>query len=704
MASASGIVPPTANALAPLPVRRVARFGAFEFDAGAQELRKHGLRLKLQGKPMQLLAALIATPGEVLSREELQRRLWSADTFVDFENGLNTAAKRLRAALSDSADQPVYVETVARTGYRFIAPVVWQEDRPASVVTAPSNELPDSNWRQRRMAIIAAVAAGSIALAMVSWRSLAPRAADAQPAFRQVTFQRGPVFNARFAPDGQSIIYSAQWDTAPRQLYLNNGVSPEARPLGLPGSLFSVSRGGELALYRHNGTMPIAGGDLLRVAMNGGAPSLVEKGVMSADWAPDGTQLAITRAAGGRNTLEYPPGRVLYSTPGWLSGVRFSPSGDRLAFVDHPVRHDDGGKLFMVDAAGHSTALTPHWTVLTGLAWRPDGSEVWFSGAQGKEISSLWAASRTRGLRQLGRFPGVIRLRDVSPTGAVLLGRESLRLESVANFAGQPAGPRDVSWLDWSRAVDVSSDGRVLLDESGEAVGGQGTVYLFDAARGTQKLGEGWAQSLSPDGRQALILSTANRKDLRVVSLTSGGEPVRSLPSVPDMDYQWARFYPDGRSLLALGSLRGQPLRLYRIPPEPAAAPVPLSPPGMIRHTAISPDGAQVAYLSAEGTLVLTPSGRVLASDQPLAPLRWTMDGRKIYVQHLSATAVLPARVSLIDVGPGPVRLQAWREFTPRDPVGVDQLTRILISPDERATVFTVRRILSELFVAQGLR
>src|SRR5712675_54226 len=112
--------------------RRVALFGAFEFDLATGELRKHGLRIKLKGQPIDVLTMLIEHAGEVVTREELQKRLWASDTYVDFEHSLNAAIKRLRAALGDSADAPRFVETLARQGYRFIAPVVTQ-----SVATQP---------------------------------------------------------------------------------------------------------------------------------------------------------------------------------------------------------------------------------------------------------------------------------------------------------------------------------------------------------------------------------------------------------------------------------------------------------------------------------------------------------------------------------------------------------------------------------------
>src|ERR1700687_109991 len=116
--------------------RRVVRFAAFEFDLGTGELRKHGLRIKLNGQPVDVLTMLIEHAGEVVTREELQKRLWAADTYVDFEHSLNAAIKRLRAALGDSADAPRFVETLARQGYRFIARVVTQpvESQPPSDV------------------------------------------------------------------------------------------------------------------------------------------------------------------------------------------------------------------------------------------------------------------------------------------------------------------------------------------------------------------------------------------------------------------------------------------------------------------------------------------------------------------------------------------------------------------------------------------
>ena len=132
--------------------RRIVRFGVFEFDQRAGELRKHGLRIKLQGQPVNVLVILLERPGEVVTRDELQKRLWSADTYVDFEHSLNAAVKRLRAALGDSAEAPRFVETLPRRGYRFIAPL----SQPAARV--PQAAAQDQKPAGRRIFVLAAAA------------------------------------------------------------------------------------------------------------------------------------------------------------------------------------------------------------------------------------------------------------------------------------------------------------------------------------------------------------------------------------------------------------------------------------------------------------------------------------------------------------------------------------------------------------------
>ena len=165
--------------VAPARTRRM-RFGAFEVDLRACEVYKHGIRLKLQDQPFQVLSLLLEHPGDVVTREDLRQKLWRSDTFVDFDTGLNSAVKKLRDALSDSADEPRYIETLPRRGYRFIAQVE-NGDVPASAVVenaapVPSSQPASAPRNRRRFAIFAGVAALLIVVAAVAaWRAFVAR-------------------------------------------------------------------------------------------------------------------------------------------------------------------------------------------------------------------------------------------------------------------------------------------------------------------------------------------------------------------------------------------------------------------------------------------------------------------------------------------------------------------------------------------------
>src|SRR5262249_18345873 len=174
----------------------LVQFGSFELNRSAGELRKQGIRIRLQPKPLQILCALLEKPGETVTRDELKSRLWPNDTFVDFESGLNTAVNRLRIALGDSAENPRYIQTEARSGYRLIAPT--QPRVEAAAAAAPLPNAPEDRTERRRLArrlLIAAFAVSVIALAAgVRFRLPAPPVS-----FRQITFRRGQVSGARFA-------------------------------------------------------------------------------------------------------------------------------------------------------------------------------------------------------------------------------------------------------------------------------------------------------------------------------------------------------------------------------------------------------------------------------------------------------------------------------------------------------------------------
>jgi WD40 repeat protein len=517
--------------------------------------------------------------------------------------------------------------------------------------------------------------------------------------FRQLTFRRGQVGGARFAPDGQGVLYSATWGNEPRRLFVTYPASPESRALGFDDlGLMSVSRSGELALTSSDGTLPIAGSTLSRVPMNGGAPLPIERNVMSADWLPEGNRLAIARAVDGVNQLEFPVGTPIERTPGWIGNIRVSSDGASLAFVEHPVRNDTLGTVKLAERGREVRTLTGEWTNIGGLAWHPSGNEIWFTASRGGGPKSLWAVTISGQLRPVLQTAGTMTLRDIAPDGRALLSRETEELEMAAVIAGEST-QRNLSWLDWSRVADVSADGRLILfDESGVAVTGGNVSYVRRMDdNSTMRLGAGVAMALSPDGKFALVQDAHDRSRLRLLPL-DGRAAVDLAPA--GLEYQWVRYFPDGRRLLALANEQGHPLRLYVQPLN--GKPYPITPPAVARNVAIAPDGIEVAVFSANTGLMMYPTseegqGRPVKTTGSWAPLLWA-DSDVLYVQQIGAYTQIPTRIARLHLQDG--RLEPWKEVAPIDALGVNAITKVMLSGDARTAVFNYRRVLSELFVA----
>ena len=673
------------------PYATVVQFGPFELNLKTGELRRQGIKVKLQPRPLHVLRALLRTPGDVVTREELRREVWPDETFVDFESGLNSAVNRLRVALGDSAEHPRYIETLSRSGYRFVGSL----NAPA----IPPSRAKTEHFSSTRIWIAIAVACISITVGGAALVLRQPRTSPVH--FQQVTFGRGQVSNARFG-SSKEVVYVAQWEHAPRRLFIADLRSPVPRPLGFDEStLQAISPSGELALLRSDGTMNIAGGTLSRAMMNGGPSTLVAHHVFGADWSRDGNRMALVRVVDGAQQLEFPPGRVLYRTPGWLGNIRVSPFDDRIAFVDHAVRHDDAGAIKIVDEEGKQEAVSAGWASVSGLAWKST-REVWFTATRDAAPRSLWSMNMAGNVRSVGQAPGNLTLRDIAPDGRVLVTVESRRLEMAARIS-QEENERDVSLTDWSRVQQLSGDGSLLLfDESGEGSGSHPVSYVRNTRTGeVVRLGEGYAQGFASNDASALLISE-DRKQLLMVPVSGG-----AVSALDDggVKHQWVRFFPDGEYLLALAARPGEPLKLY-VRPLRGTKSVPITGPLMVRNVAIAPDGKTVAALTPEGKLALfrVPSGEptYLPSDGPLAPIRWSSDGEWLFVQHLRQQNSSTAEVSKVRVATGDMR--HWRTIAAADPIGVNSITGIVISDDERSYAYSYRRVLSVLYVASGWR
>ena len=525
------------------------------------------------------------------------------------------------------------------------------------------------------------------------------------PTYHQLTFRGGTIRMARFAPDGKNIVYGAAWEGNPIELFITRPGSPESRPFGLSNAeVLSISSEGEMAvlLHSHNVDPYINVGTLGRVPMSGGAPREVLEDVQWADWSPDGSNFVVIREYGGLSRLEYPIGKVLYQTGGWLSHPRINPKGDAIGFIEHPVRRDDAGSIAVVDLSGKKKTLSTGWETAWGLGWSPSGNEIWFTSTRIGYGRYLSAVSLSGKERLLAREPGTLTMQDVARDGRVLITRDVPRVGMVGG-TDSSAKERDLSWLDWSAPKDLSVDGKELLfTESGEAGGENYSTYLRNTdGSPAVRLGDGLSFTLSPD--EKWVLSGIPTPPVQFILLPTG--PGESKPITHDQTNRiWARWFPDGKRVLFGGDEPGKGVRLY-IQDLNAGTVKAITPEGVNGSLiALAPDGKQIAFVGADQKPVMlnVDSGEI----RPIpglqageAPIAWTSDGRSLFVYHLGE---VPATVNKLDLATG--RKQIWKKLVPPDVSGVTDISSILITPDGRNYVYEYGRTLSDLYLVNDLK
>jgi len=363
----------------------------------------------------------------------------------------------------------------------------------SGIATTTSTAAAPARKRRASLAVgVAVILLAAAGLGLGSW--LRPSSSALHPKLHRITFRRGTIWNARFTPDG-NLIYGAAWEGRPEELFVAENGSTESRTLGLQTTdILAISSSGELAVStnRHFVMGFESAGMLARAPRGGGAPRDIADDVEYADWSPDGASIAVVRRVGGKVRLEYPLGKVLYETAGWVSHPRVSPDGKLVAFVDHAYQRDDDGTIATVDQAGNKKTLTGEFVSVQGVAWWQGGNEVWFTGTtsgSSRELRAVTLAGKER-LVYLGT--GTLTLHDISKDGRVLFSRDDLRAGMIALAPGETK-ERDLSWHDWSVPRDISDDGRLVsFDETGEAGGETGGLYV----RGTDgspavRLGDG---------------------------------------------------------------------------------------------------------------------------------------------------------------------------------------------------------------------
>jgi Tol biopolymer transport system component len=585
-----------------------------------------------------------------------------------------------------------------------------------STISAPAAPIPGEAPPERRAPRLAPVLGAVLLAAGVAAGFLARDLTrkEIQPTFKRLTFRRGTIWTARFAPDGQTVVYSAAWENNPIEVFLTRPESPESRALGLKAaSLFGVSATGELAVMLDARTTARSYerfGTLARVPLAGGSPRPLLENVRYADWAPDGRELMIEHASGSKHTIEFPPGKVVYETTNRIDTPRLSPKGDAIAFFETRGGTSPGSSrvaIRVVDLAGKSRTLAEmgDWW---NLAWSADGKEIWFSAPEPNApitTESLQAVTLSGKRRLLLRFPGILEFHDVSRDGRVLLARVGLRPEVFVLPPGE-SKERPLTWLDASTLADLSPDGKtVLLSEGGEGGGAHGGIYLRGTGGSPATLiGEGVPWSLSPDGRWVLATSAGNPQRVALLPTGTGAPRFPAFEGVGGD--AGGVFSPDGKTLVLQDNPPGSAPRLF-VASIDGGKPRPLAPKGFHGPgfgDAISPDGKFAAVLDPDGNVFLAPTGggelkRVEGLEPGEFPIQWSADGRFLYTHR---GGEIPAKIWRFEIATR--RRELFKEFSPADPAGVTSIETILVTPDGRSYAYGYVHNLSDLYVVDGLK
>ena len=635
----------------PLAARRgKVRFGVFEADLDAQELRRSGIRVRLQQQPFKILAVLLEAPGEIVSREQMQHRLWGTETTVDFDHSLGTAVNKLREALGDSAENPIFVETLARRGYRFIAPVTRMREPqpgapaetpapppppelPAATVSAPAAEpaAEASPFRRRPFLWIVGIASALAICSLLGWawwlragsRHLPPaevsqitysgRVSAGAPQLESfpATAVDGSRIDFVSIEGGRAVLTQASVRTGQSTLLQvpSEIVAPVIGDISPDGTRLLVRNHLSADVEQPLWIVPTLGGTAERI------PRILAH---DATWMPDGTRIL------------YANGRKLYvagddgsnikqfaSLPGRAFWLRWSPDGHRLRFtLLDPLNHTTA--LWELDGTGqHARAILPGWSQPASEccgSWTADGKYFVFQSQHGA-LPNLWA----------------------------LTGVHSHTPIQITN------GP-----LSYAAPVTARRGHRIYFIGSDE----HSELLRFDAAAKSlvpYSAGPSSAYTVqySPDGKW---VAWVDPHDGSLWRSRANGSEVLQL-AAPPLQIFMMRWTPDDTMLAVMARLPGAPWKIYRV----AAGGGPLQPlTPEARNEADpdwSPDGTSIVFgrlpnLMAEPSAtksihvldLRTQKMQTLPGSQGFFSPRWSPDGR-----YIAATTLDQHKLFLFD-------------------------------------------------------
>ena len=529
---------------------RLVRFGTFEVDLPAGEVRKGGVKRKLTGQPFQVLAILLERPGELVTREELQKRLWP-DTFVDIDHNLNTAINKIREVLGDSAESPRFVETVPRRGYRFIAPVEGNGIATPPATPPTGRESGFRHWATRFAVLVGATALLAVAGFLI-YKRLHNSAPAAQRLLTRLTFDEGLQVGATWSPDSRFIAYSS-------------------------------NRGGKFDIW----VQQVSGGDPVQITKEPGQN-------WQPDWSPDGKYIAY-RSEAGDGGLFIVPALGGAGMKRKIASFGYYPrwSADSSQILFQTTQFGWLNRFYVANLEG-----APPREVLTQLAsscnalamsaaWHPDGKRI-SALINSDPIPTFWTGSVSGGAPVKSEIPpellqqieevaavksGVGRVTDRewvldfkfswAPSGRAIYFERTFR--GARNIWRMTVDPQTLRAISIERVTtgpgrdtefSLSPDGKQLAFTN-ESQHVRAWLFPFDATQGrvtgpgrpiTSSGVEAWLHNLSPDGKRLVFSSARSGRSVLTESpLPDGPEtPVVSDDSDPRYDAQWS---PDSNRL-----------------------------------------------------------------------------------------------------------------------------------------------------------
>ena len=508
---------------------------------------------------------------EMLAGKPAFRAATDADTQAEILRGEPSPLGTTNGNVPPALEQLVWhcLEKEPQRRFQSASDIAFSLQALSTVSSAPSGSSRAMALGQKsRWLRVALAAAGAVALGVIAFLSGLNHARVVTPQYEQLTYQPGLVTSARISPDGLTVLCSARFSKG-FQLYSIRFDSVGVRPLEVDADqVLSISSKGEAAVLQ--AWQSLAGstgvGLLVRVPLGGGAPKMILKDVQSADWSPDGEQLATANYIRDKRVyqLEYPTGKVLYETAGWIAGVRVSADGRSIVFIDHPVFGDDAGYVAVIPSAGGAVRrLSRLWGDVQGLAWNPNG-EVWFSATDVGSNYALYAATQSGKSREVLTVPGGVVLNDIAKDGKVLVTDAVERTIIMVSTQSHPE-EQNLAWLDTTEFFRFSADGaQILMGDESSASGTHHASFLRNVdGSSAVRVGEGDGIALSPDGEwvlsrippDELVLLPTGAGEIRQLSLStpstdSSGEHAPKTAIRADLPAEWL---PDGKAIAYIG-------------------------------------------------------------------------------------------------------------------------------------------------------